>query len=125
MSYKPIMPNLPGLVRVVEAARRLGIPHSSIYYKIHHQLIRYERIAGHYFIREGTLDNILASRKALESLYQAQQYLDGVAVTARENAARITQVQKDAALAGLAPEETDEEQEGEREVTECRTSKPS
>jgi hypothetical protein len=119
------MPNLPGLVRVVEAARRLGIPHSSIYYKIHHQLIRYERIAGHYFIREGTLDNILASRKALESLYQAQQYLDGVAVTARENAARITQVQKDAALAGLAPEETDEEQEGEREVTECRTSKPS
>jgi len=101
MTYKPIIPDLPGLVRVVEAARRLGIPHSSIYYKIHHQLIRYERIAGHYFIREGTLDNILASRKALESLYQAQQYLDGVAVTARENAALLAQAQKTAALAAL------------------------
>jgi multidrug resistance efflux pump len=104
MTYKPIMPNLPGLVTANVAAQRLGIPHSSIYYKIHHQLIRYERLAGHYYIRESTIDNILASRKALESLYQAQQYLDGVAITARENAALIAQAQKAAALAALAPE---------------------
>jgi len=99
MAYKLTMPDLPGLVKVAGAGRRLGCPPSSIYYKIHHSLIRYERIGGHYFIREGTLDSILASRKALESLYQTQQYLDGVAVTARENAARIAQAEKAAALA--------------------------
>jgi hypothetical protein len=109
MTYEPRRRwDIPGLVRASEAARQLGLAHSAIYYQIHHGLIRYERVGGYIYILQLTIDHILESKKALESLYTAQQYYDSVAVSARENAARIAQAQKAAALAGLAPDAPEE-----------------
>lgn len=93
--YVRRMPDIPGLVKASAAAKLLGVSLGTIYYQIQHGLIRYERVNGHYYLTQATIDKVLAYRKTVEDLRQARQCLDSAALAVRESHEAAKEGQQD------------------------------
>jgi excisionase family DNA binding protein len=70
-----IMPNLPGLVKVAEAAELLDLSLGGLYRQIHVGSIPYVLVNRHYYISQAVLDDRIESKAVLDSLKQAQRYV--------------------------------------------------